>query len=225
MSSFNLLVYRSEQLVDSYVLESPLVVGRRDLLQNDPAPIAVQRLSSINKLVIADTKDQEIPRQWFRISLDNRNCVNIENLHPKLRVSISNQDPIDSGQTRHFEDEVLIDLGCNLAIRLCASKQDDSSNDEFRTLATAPFGPNEEQPVAQIATIRQFSSPDAKDIANMLRLALQVVQKAAGSNAFFQAAAVAAAQIVELDRVVVLLRKDIHRPTSEYSHRSTVIDG
>lgn len=46
MSSINLHVYRSEQLLDSYDLESPVIVGRRDLLQNDPAPIAVQRLSS-----------------------------------------------------------------------------------------------------------------------------------------------------------------------------------
>ena len=35
MSSFNLLVYRGKQLVDSYALESAVVVGRRDLLQEE----------------------------------------------------------------------------------------------------------------------------------------------------------------------------------------------
>ena len=224
MPSFNLLVYRSGQLVDSYSLDSMVVVGRRDLLQNDPAPIALHRLPSFTKVVIADTKVQEIPRQWFRMAIDNKSCVFIENLHPKLRVAICNQNAVASGQSRHFEDEITIDLGCNLTMRVSASREDESSNDEFRTLAAAPFAPNEDQPVAPIATIRQFSSPDAKEIANMLRLALQVVQKAAGSTAFFQAAAVAAAQIVELDRVVVLLRKDIRR-TSECANRSTVIDG
>ncbi len=223
--SFTLIVYRHEKLIHSFSLDSPVIIGRRDLVQNDPAPFAVSETSSLKKLVVADTKDQEIPRQWFRVSLENSNSIRIENLHAKLPVSISNQAPIASGQAFQFENELLIDLGCSLAIRVNALTQDDSSNDEFRTLATAPFGPNEEQPVAQIATIRQFSTPEAKDIANMLRLALQVVQKAAGSNAFFQAAAVAASQIVELDRVVVLLRKDKEMPSSDVTHRSAVIDG
>ncbi len=200
------------------------MVGRQDLLQNDPAPFAVTEISPVKKLIVADVKVQEIPRQWFRISLDNSNRINIENLH-KLSVSIRNQVAISSGQTRQFENELQIELGGNLAIRVTTSSQDDSANDELRTLATAPFAPNEEQPIFQMATIRQFSTPEAKDIANMLRLALQVVQKATGSNAFFQAAAVAAAQIVELDRVVVLLRKDTQLPSTESRHRTTVIDG
>ena len=57
-------------------------------------------------------------------------------IHPKLRVTVCNHDAIASGENRHFEDEITIDLGCQLTIRVSASRQDESSNDEFRTLAS-----------------------------------------------------------------------------------------
>ena len=239
MPSFRILVYRFETLVNSFSLDSAVLVGRQDLLQNEPAPFAVTEMSvykkrdrgADKKLIVADIKDTGVPREWFKIELANGNLFNVKNIHNGTSVSIRNQASIPSGQTRQFENEIQIELSGNLEIRITTSRQEDSTddehstNDELRTLATVPFAPNEEQPIAQIATIRQFSAPEAKDIANMLRLALQVVQKATGSNAFFQAAAVAAAQIVELDRVVVLLRKDTHLPSTETKHRSTVIDG
>ncbi len=209
MTLYFVRIYRFSQLVGSFDLALPVEVGRRDLQKNEPAPIAVDRLANPAKLIVADATVQEIARRWFRISVDSVGQVVVENLHPQLRVTISNEIPIASGETRHFRNDVLIDLGCNMAIRVGVPKESEAANDAYRTLGTIPPIPGIDEIVHQVRSIRQFASLDATEIVKMLRLALQVVQKAAGSNSFFQAAAQAAAEIVDLDRVLILLRRDV----------------
>lgn len=55
-----------------------MLVGRRG--QNDPAPFAVTEVSSVKKLVVADVKAQEIPREWFRVWL----ALGVENMFDRL---------------------------------------------------------------------------------------------------------------------------------------------
>ncbi len=224
MSSYRVRIYRSSQVVDSLDLSFPVEVGRRDPQRNEPAPIALHRGTETAKLVVAEATVQEIARRWFRISAEEDDRVTIENLHPQMRVSISNEDPIAVGGKRHFENDVLIDIGWKMAIRVSPIRETASPSDEFRSLVTVTPIPGEDIASDQTMAIRQFAAPDAKEIAKLLQLALQVVQKAAGSDAFFQAAVVAAAQIVELDRAVLLLRRDTSKP-DELENRNSAIAG
>ena len=186
----------------------PVEVGRRDPQQNEPASISVHPLLDNAKLVIAEANVQGIPRRWFRIGLDNGGRIAVENLHPQMPVPIYDGVAVSIGEKRSFENEVLIVLDQQMAIRVQQLQISESSTDEYRTLATFPSIPGDGLPKVGTSSICQSDEPGAIEIGNMLRLALQVVQKAAGSNAFFQAAAAAAAQIVNLDRAIVLLRND-----------------
>lgn len=207
VSSYRILVYRSGQLAETRTLDHPIEVGRRDVAKNEPRAIAFASLAGKTKLIVADETETEIARCWFRVSADSKGQVVIENLHDKIRIPISNGDLLGSGETRAFDD-VLINLGRNLALRAEAVSSSAPESDEFRSLRTSPPSPGDENLIAPTIAIRQLAAPDAQEVAKMLRLALQVVHKAAGSDAFFQAAALAAAQIVELDRAAVL----VHNP-------------
>ncbi len=208
MTSYFVRIYRFGRVIGSFDFTLPVEVGRRDPQKNEPAPIAVDRLANPAKLIVGEATDQEIARRWFRFSVDDAGQIVVENLHPQLRVTISNQSPIASGEKRHFQNDVLIDLGCNMAIRAGILTESQTTNDAFRTLDSIPPSPGVDAIVHQERSLQQFATLDATEIVKMLRLALQVVHKAAGSNAFFQAAAQAAADIVDLDRVLILLRQD-----------------
>jgi len=219
------LVYRCGQLVDTFESSSPIEVGRRDLGRNEPAPFSAVQQGNIVKLVLADANAHEVARRWFKIASDLEGRIVIENIHQQLHLSISNGPSISSGERRSFEQDVLVMLSDELAIRVKKIASDQpSEHDEFRALDGNQSEEGEFGLHNQTTAIRKFAAIDAKEIAKMLRIALNVVEQAAGTDAFFNAAAAAAAQIVELDRVMILLR-DTGKQTDENATYGLGVDG
>ncbi len=199
-------IYHRRRLIQSIESSDPFVLGRRDTTLREPDPVSMCRSPEGAKLVVADDSTVKIPRRWLRISLDSRNHVMVENIHASSGVGISSERDLAPRERRSFEHEFLIDLGCDMAMRVQLVRDLEGDDAEFRSLAIATPSPVERASIEEPTTIRRFAPADAERVAKMLRLALHVMQQAAGSDAFFQAAVTAASQIVSLDRTVILIR-------------------
>jgi adenylate cyclase len=146
-----------------------------------------------------------VPRAWFEVQSNVAGTFVIRNLHGAVPLPLGNDESIACGASRLFEREVLIDFGSGLAVRFSPESVVSADENEYRTLNSVPPVPGHSSLLAIDKTIGQLPMPEANNIANFLRVALDVVQKAAGSDAFFQAAVAATTQIVSLDRTVLIL--------------------
>src|SRR5690606_24036874 len=74
----------------------------------------------------------------------------------------------------------------------------------------APAAAEQQAPPVSLAQVMslQRASDSGKAAVELVRLALTVVQQSIGSDAYFEAAARAAAEAVELDRAMVVLRQN-----------------
>ncbi len=209
MASYQVDVYQSQQLKKGFTLDGPVLVGRRDPELNDPPSIALHKTAVEMRLVVVEPNVKKIPRLWFRMSCDHAACLVIENLHALFVVALQGATSVAIGETRRVTDEVVIELGDEIAlvVRPLASVHL-ASDGEFRLLDSIPPTPGEELTYDPTLTLRQLPNASGKTVVDLLRVALQVVQKAAGSDGFFQKAVEATTQIVELDRAVVVMRSD-----------------
>ncbi len=213
MTKYQVQLYQDQQLIQTLKLERPVVVTRRDRL--DPAPVTVHWLNDEQRLVIADAMVREIPRNWFRLSTDTANIILVENLRAEYPVLLGSGDEIPPSESRRFTDEALITIGRNIAIRVQLLSETPSAfhwppisagdGAEFRSLTSLPPTPGATLKLDPTMSLAQFSQPAGEAAVALLRVALQVVHQATGSDAFFQSAVEAAAEIVDLDRAAVLL--------------------
>jgi len=204
MSSFQIVVYKSGAVVQSQVLSELLEVGRVDPRLNDPKPIAIWRCDRRLRLVVAESNQVAIPRCWFNVVATDDNGFAITNLHSSRSITLSRDAPIESGQSRRFSNHALLELDFGIVLRVEAY----ADSNAYRTLESILPTPGEATNLVTPKPMRDFAASDAAEFTKLLRIALQVVQQAAGSDAFLQAAVVAAAEIVDLDRAVLVLRKD-----------------
>lgn len=217
MKSFEIRLFESERLSETLTYDDTVVVGRQE--QHGPPPYQSCDQDGEPGLVVANHADKGIPRRWFRLSCNDRGQITIDNLHERLSVAAAGEE-ILPGQSRALDGEVLIPLGHGRTIRAIpisdseraaakrpsSSVQDESPADgAFRTLSSMPATPGSADFIGQTMTLREFSQPNGQAIVDLLKVALRVVQEAANSDAFFQAAADAACEIGALDRAIVML--------------------
>lgn len=207
MSSCRISIYQAQKLVQTFTLDQTVVVGRRDPSRSDPPPADINRRGGELRLVIADQHIQAIPRSWFKIVLTDQGTFILKNIHRSMRLSLRHDGALAVEEERQFEHEVTIDLGQEIVIRIQPSGDSAAEADVYRSLESLPPIPGQETAFTT-KVIREFPEPEANGFVQMLRLALQVVQKAAGSDAFFQSAVAATTEIGGLDRTILLLRSD-----------------
>jgi adenylate cyclase len=220
MPHFRVLVYRSGKLIQTFPNISSLEAGRVDPGLNDPKPVALCPSLGCSRLVIAELSEVSIPRHWFKINAVKDGEYEIVNIHSMSSVPVTNDDALLPGETRRFNGSTLLEVGLDLAIRVESSVQSfasergsSSAQAPYRTLESVPPTPGHDVAIPETIAVREFSEPEANQLIKLLRTALQVVQKAAGSDAFFQSAVAATTEIVDLDRTVLLLRDDIEVST------------
>ncbi len=212
MPSYKVQIYLTHRLIETMTLNESIIVGRHDPKECDSPPISLTRTENSLRLVVADQQSTAIPRAWFEIQCNQVGTIAIKNVHELVPVPLCNDESLTCGSSRSFERDVLIDFGIGVAIRFTPEGVVTTNADEYRTLDSVPPTPGQSSIVAIAKTIGEFPIPDATNIANLLRVALDVVQKAAGSDAFFQAAVAATTEIVALDRTVLILHRSVHEP-------------
>ncbi len=213
MAKFQVHLYQDQQLVQTLKLDRPVVVTRRDRM--DPPPVTVHWFEDQQRLVVADATLREIPRNWFCLSSSIPGEIQIENLRAEYPVLLAGGEEVGPKLTRTLTGEALISIGRNIALRVESIAETPSAfhwppasdSNEFRSLSSMPIAPGATLRIDPSMSLRQFSQDDGKAAVELLRVALQVVHQATGSDAFFQSAVEAAAEIVELDRAAILLFK------------------
>ncbi|QEG00714.1 Adenylate cyclase 2 [Stieleria maiorica] len=206
MSQLRLATYHAGLRISEVFVDEPVVIGRRDPRKGDPPPVALHRTAKETRLVVADSRQKEMSRQWMRVSLDESFSFQLTNLHDHCPVVIVDAEDIMPGQSRRFEEEAVVELGSRLTLQIEAVDASGLGSASYRSLESVPMVPGAQPYVEHTVAIGQFAQSEGQEVNKMLQLALQVVQESVGSNAFFQKCASAAAEMVDLDRTVVLLR-------------------
>ncbi|MGB7347882.1 MAG: adenylate/guanylate cyclase domain-containing protein [Pirellulaceae bacterium] len=216
MSECRVSIYCDRRLANELTVDSLIVVGRRDPRPgvDDPPPFSVHRgESGVARFVIADYQQQRVPREWFSLEPQDDGQFTIRNLHHRNAVQlIYDEKPVLPGETKTYAREVTVYVTRNIAVRIQPSSELDTDTPDdlvgYRSLESVPITPGQETVNVRAKTLSQLD--DAAEMVQLLRLALQVVQNANGSRAFFRGALVATTKIVDLDRTVLLVRDDMH---------------
>jgi len=206
--SLEIFVYQSGTLVRSLLIDELVEIGRADPKLNDPPAVAVWSCQGKQRLVIAEPRNLAISRRCFNVVPSADGEVEIMNIHSTRPLYVGDDAPIGPGQVRRYKRELSLEFSPNITVRVEPSVCVESNSEVYRTLDSIPPTPGQDEILVGEKTIGDFSAPDAAEITKLLRIALQVVQQAAGSDAFFQAAVTATTEIVDLDRTVLLMRKD-----------------
>ena len=207
-------IFEEQNELWSGVCKTPLEIGRQQ--EGDTAPLELQDLVSSQRLVIAPLSARSIPRLAIQIESSDDNKLRVTNIHSKMSFYVGNRaEPLGPSETFTADSEIVISLPQNRNVRVTTCDPESvvtptSDTDmQFRTLSGQI-----ESTMENVAPVRlnELFGGDTKEnqgriAVDLVRSALTVVQKAAGSDEFFDSAVYAVATMVELDRALVLLRE------------------
>lgn len=191
-----------------------------------------------NRLIIAKTEQTTIPRRWFVIHPVNDNEVRVENIHSAHSVIVEETSdslgPIMPGASRilRLDYPVSIALGENQRVVISNRETADfDSNERYginagirslvadRSVLSMMGSPSANQN-ATVLSMRPLAGGkaalDATAVVSLLEKALSVVTAAAGSDKFLEAAVRAAAEIVGLDRAVIIGRRPFEHANKKF---------
>lgn len=207
-------IFEEQNELWSGVCKTPLEIGRQQ--EGDTAPLELQDLVSSQRLVIAPLSARSIPRLAIQIESSDDNKLRVTNIHSKMSFYVGNRaEPLGPSETFTADSEIVISLPQNRNVRVTTCDPESvvtptSDTDmQFRTLSGQIESTMEN--VAPVRLNELFGGDTKEDqgriAVDLVRSALTVVQKAAGSDEFFDSAVYAVATMVELDRALVLLRE------------------
>ncbi|EMI46661.1 adenylate/guanylate cyclase domain-containing protein [Rhodopirellula sp. SWK7] len=214
----------------------PLEIGRQSRDEENAILRKVQDLGNQYRIAIAPITSLGLPRHALSVSVNDEGKLELRNLHARSTFQIASDPvPVMPKATVQHDREFTILLPENLIVKvvLCTSlseKKSDVGSDfesqgsaSFRTISPdskRPASPNPDlfradftmpmNPGASfIRTFTEDSNPNRGHAAvDLVRQALAVVKKSAGSDEFFDTAVQSVAGMIELDRAYVLMRED-----------------
>lgn len=202
----------------------PLEIGRQE--ESGRPPLELQADRQPVRLVIAPLVARQVPRRAVRVEAVDTAAgrLQVANVHSRIAVTIAGRDePLGPGESFVTDSAVRIGFpeqrevwigGIDTTADLKATSGSTSSllgaprDARFQTIDLTLDGP-----AAAPAKLRQLIDGDQDDqrgraVVDLVRAALTVVRCAAGSDLFFEAAVKAAAEMIDLDRVLALLLAD-----------------
>ncbi len=204
-------IFEGSSLLWTGICQTPLEIGRQQ--EGDGDSMGLQDLGSGYRLVIAPVSARSIPRQALKVDSIDGNLT-IFNIHPRLSFYVGSQaEPLAPGEAFQAIDDIVVALPNNRTVRvtICDPESVISAHSEgthFRTLSGQNQATMEHVAPARLNEL--FGGENREDqgrvAVDLVRSALTVVQKAAGSNEFFASAVSAVATMIELDRAMVVLR-------------------
>ncbi|SMP39386.1 Adenylate and Guanylate cyclase catalytic domain-containing protein [Neorhodopirellula lusitana] len=217
----------------------PLEIGRQSRQELDSDLCQIQDHGNQFRIAIAEITVLGLPRHALNIQADEQGGLVCVNLHSRSTFQIAGMPhPVMPEERVKVANEFTVLLPENLTIHVAvvsdgsgSSTSDGTSSpmvSPFRTIAkeslaadadlgdfTMPVNPG----ASFIRTFGEDSSPHRGQAAvDLVRQALAVVKKSAGSDEFFGTAVESVAKMVELDRAYVLLRDGIQNQWRVRSH-------
>ena len=201
----------------SSIIPLPAELGRQK--PDEASAFEVLDLGTHYRVTIASSDVREISRTAIRLDFDQSGGLVVRNVHPRLTFLIGDQNaPLPPGHEYPVGDSTLVVItrSCFVKVEPVESPSgapdsafDSLGGESMRTMQWVPPGSEDEQP-ADLGHLLRGDEDDQRGrlAVTMVKKALEVVQKAAGSDEFFQAAIESTAKMVDLDHAYVLLRND-----------------
>lgn len=217
MLEAKITVLESNQERWSSVIPLPAELGRQK--PDEASAFEVLDRGTHYRVTIASSDVREISRTAIRLDFDQSGGLVVRNIHPRLTFLIGDQNaPLPPGHEYPVNDGTLVVItrSCFVKVEPVESPSgppksafDSFGGESMRTMQWVPPGSEDEQP-ADLGHLLRGDEDDQRGrlAVTMVKKALEVVQKAAGSDEFFQAAIESTAKMVDLDHAYVLLRKD-----------------
>lgn len=183
-------------------------------------------VGAANRLVIAPQQQTTVPRRWFAVRPVDEARIQIENLHRAHAVLLQDSvGPIPPGDQRTLNTDAIIciHLYGDYVLRIGRSELlrqgvvVDEPYSGIRSLAPGAILAALNDSSSNVAsganvTLRPLADNrgtlDAPMVVALVRKTLRVVEAAAGSDGFLDAAVRAAVEIVGLDRAAILVAVD-----------------
>lgn len=212
MPKVEISIFEGNRELWSGIGSLPLEIGRQQ--EGDHDSLGLQGSPQRQRLVVAPVSARSIPRRALQVegSSDDLKLVNI---HPRLSFYVGTQsEPLRPGEAFLATHEIVVSLPDNRTVRVtrCEPENSVSPNLNEATLFRTIDAPVDlSAPSATPARLNELldisDQHDRGRVAvDLVRSALNVVEKAAGSNEFFAATVSAVATMIDLDRALVVLR-------------------
>lgn len=227
MTTVHFYLYENGALQQSWESVCPVDVGRQEKGEPGPGPFDQ---SGRRRAIVAPLTSRDVPRHFFEVLALEGGAFELRNQNQRIPLRIERGN-LAAGASRKFQGPVNIAIDGSRSIRIVPASVSGQS-DHLRTLDHAPLDPN----TATLASFLQSaadeapdkSTPDARRLGQLLRHVVPVVRESATSDSFFQAAAVAAVRIANLDRALVgvfegerrVFRAEAYRDSLENSEAS-----
>jgi adenylate cyclase len=187
-------------------LDRPLELGRQ---QHEGEPLLVRSGADGTRLAIGrldDPRLRGVGRRHLRLEPVGANRVRIVNLSPKNPVRLEDHTSLAPAEAAE------VNLPCTLMLGpVCVAIEEGGA---LQTLAHATVAPSLEKgpAMAELRPLAALAPSVWEPVTGWLEAIVQVMQSAMATPAFFDAAARAAVQIVDLDYARVLLLEETWPP-------------
>lgn len=209
----------------------PLEIGRQSRGEDSSVLCTVQDHGNQFRIAIAEIAVLSLPRHALRIEASELGTLECVNVHSQSVFHVSERaNPVMPGERISFENELIIVLPEGFVVKITVSHaarpaltEDPLKTNEaaattpFRTITrddaagstdggdfTIPLNPN----ASFARTFGSDSNAERRQGAiDLVRQALAVVKKSAGSDEFFETAVHSVAKMIELDRAYVLIHE------------------
>lgn len=220
--------------------ELPLEIGRQSRGEDDRVLRQIQDHGNQFRVAIAEITVLGLPRHALRIEATSDGKLQCENVHSQSTFHLAGRPaPVLAKEQVVAESEFVIRLPEDLTVRVTVVEEEDEPSfvgDDMT--ATTPFRTISRDGLANDGDLGDFTqsiNPAASFVrsfaddsnanrgqaaVDLVRQALAVVKKSAGSDEFFETAVQSVAHMAELDRAYVLLHDGDMNEWSVRSHFS-----
>ncbi|WP_231603671.1 adenylate/guanylate cyclase domain-containing protein [Neorhodopirellula pilleata] len=209
----------------------PLEIGRQSRGEDVSVLCTVQDHGNQFRIAIAEITVLSLPRHALRIEASQSGELVCVNLHSQSAFRVSHRsDPVMPGERVAFENQLIIALPEDFVVEInvVMTSRSGAGGDPSRTnevAATTPFrtitrdelassidGGDFTMPLNPHASFARTFASDSnterrQGAIDLVRQALAVVKKSAGSDEFFETAVHSVAKMIELDRAYVLIHE------------------
>ncbi|TWT82839.1 Adenylate cyclase 2 [Planctomycetes bacterium CA13] len=209
MKSVDIAIQSNEVNLHVKDASLPLEVGRQNVNEE---LLEVRDLGNQTfRVAVAPLSLLWVPRRALRIEDNGKGSLRLINIHDQSVFHVGDDNrPVQPGQSMTFPSSVIVTLPHQLTLHISPNASTGTSVQDttLRTINAFGSGATVGLADAGLGQLRSDSGEeDAGQVAvSLVRQALAVVRKTAGSNEFFEAAVRATATMIELDCAYVILR-------------------
>jgi adenylate cyclase len=199
---WTLAIYENQQRIRSIDLEGTAELGRQR--GQDEEVFSCQRSGDVTRVVVVGKEVQSVGRHYFRVEPREGGVFRLSNIHDRLPVGLNDGRQLPPSGAVEVGPDVLITAG-NLKLRLEPAPAEVPVQG-LETVAVPPGqGTLSPPPFAGATTAK--ATVAVEDLLPWLQSVVDVLQSAAGSEDFYDRAARALVEMVQLDTGGILLRQ------------------